>query len=75
MITKNSIDLKSTYDNCYAESLKGTCKILISKSKHCRTHRCPFYKPQGAKEWIRVEDKKGVYLVPPEEYGNVSRDK
>lgn len=75
MITRNSIDLKSTHDNCHAESLKGTCKILISKSRYCRTHKCPFYKPEGAKEWIRVKDKDGINLIPPEEYEFYRRKK
>lgn len=29
---------------------------------------CPFYKPEDCKEWVRIEDEEGIYLIPPEEY-------
>jgi hypothetical protein len=42
--------------------------VLRKKDEHCGTAKCPFYKPQGCKEWIRVEDEHGKNLVPPEEW-------
>jgi len=32
--------------------------------------KCPFYKPKGCEDWIRVERDGQVWLVPPEEYYN-----
>lgn len=29
---------------------------------------CPFYKPEGCEDWIRIEYNGEVWLVPPEEY-------
>lgn len=68
MITLNSIDLKKTTDPCYAEMVHDGCRALSEKSKYCRSWKCPFYKPEGCKEWVRVEDKQGINIVPPEEY-------
>jgi len=68
MITLHSIDLKYTHDKCFAESFKGMCRILTTQSDTCRTVNCPFYKPDGCKEWVRIEDERGVNLIPPEEY-------
>ena len=75
MKTLNGIDLKSITDPCYAEMLHGGCRALSVKSELCRSWKCPFYKPQGCKEWIRVEDKQGINIVPPEEYVRYRRTK
>ena len=73
MITLHSIDLAYTKDKCFGESLKGICRILTIKSDVCRTPKCPFYKPESCKDWVRVEDKRGTYIVPIEEYKDYRR--
>lgn len=73
MITLHSIDLKYMHDKCFAESYQGVCRILTIQNDTCRTHKCPFYKPDGCKEWVRIEDNRGVNLIPPEEYETFRR--
>lgn len=68
MITLHSIDLAHVHEKCFAEGYKGVCKLLTVKSDVCRTSKCPFYKPDECKDWVRVEDKQGVSLIPFEEY-------
>ncbi len=75
MITLHSIDLKYVHDPCYAEMTGGACRALSEKMEYCRSERCPFYKPKGCKEWIRVEDRNGTNIVPPEEYYKYRRTK
>lgn len=75
MITLHSVDLNYTHDKCFAESYKGMCRILIAKSDVCRTHKCPFYKPDGCKDWVRVEDNRGTFIIPIEEYRDYRRRK
>lgn len=67
VITKNSIDLNLTESPCYGYS-RGYCMVLRTKDKNCGTAKCPFYKPQGCKDWVRVEDEQGKNLVPIEEW-------
>ena len=69
MITANSIDLTEIKDNCFAafEKEEG-CSCLTAPYEECTAKACPFYKPDGMKDWIRVEDKDGVNLLPPEEF-------
>lgn len=74
MITLHSLDLKYVRDKCYGE-MRGNCRVLSVKSEKCRTPGCPFYKPEGCREWIRVEDRQGCNLVPPEEYEKYRRVK
>lgn len=68
MITLHSIDLRYIKDPCFAEMAGKGCRALSVKSEYCRSQKCPFYKPQGCKDWVRVEDKRGISVVPPEEY-------
>lgn len=69
MITLHSIDLRYIKDPCHFTTPRyGGCKLLTTDHKQCGTYKCPFYKPQGCKDWIRVEDRQGVSLVPAEEY-------
>ncbi len=72
MITLHSINLQYTHDKCYAEA-HGECRALITKHKYCRSYKCPFYKPEGCKDWIRIDDKTGSNLIPPEEYKDYYR--
>ena len=72
MITAHSIDLKHTDEPCFAKTRFGGCKLLVIMAKQCG-YECPFYKPDGCKDWIRVEDKQGINLIPPEEFAKETR--
>lgn len=75
MITLHSIDLKYTIDPCFAaigNRQTSGCRLLHQMPKACN-YKCPFYKPKDCREWIRVEDKNGCNLVPPEEYEKYRR--
>lgn len=73
MITLHSIDLNYIHEKCFAESYKGLCRILITKNDVCGTSKCPFYKPDGCKDWVRVEDNRGIFIIPIEEYRDYRR--
>jgi len=68
MITKHSIDLKRIDSPCFALSkITNGCKILKRTDENCNTYKCPYYKPVGCKDWVRIEDRHGINLIPPEE--------
>ena len=67
MVTKHSIDLKRVNDPCYAMGKFG-CTVLNERFEHCGTYKCHFYKPVNCKNWIRIEDRTGINLIPPEEF-------
>ena len=74
MITKHSLDLITIQDPCFALTYGGGCRALILPHKNCGDYRCPFYKPVGCKDWVRIEDRQGINLIPPEEaYGKKRR--
>ena len=75
MITLHSIDLQYIHEPCCSEMANDGCRAMTDKSEFCRSSRCPFYKPQGCKDWIRVEDRQGISVVPPEEYYRYRRTK
>ena len=76
MITLHSIDLKYIKGPCiFITPRYGGCKLLTIEHKSCGTYKCPFYKPKGCKDWIRVEDRQGVSIVPEEEYFRARRRK
>ena len=66
MITRNSIDLKRIDEPCYALA-RGHCLVLIRRNDNCGSYKCPFYKPKDCKAWVRIEDRQGINLIPPEE--------
>ena len=72
MRTKHSIDLRQTTEKCFA-ARDGACGIKLFASGICNSCRCPFYKPQGCKDWIRVEESSNITIVPPEEYFETRR--
>ena len=72
MITLHSIDLKRTDEPCFAKSRYGNCTLLVIQAEKC-CYKCPFYKPDGCKDWIRVEDYQGANLIPPEEFAKEIR--
>lgn len=70
MKTHNSLDLMQCDAPC-AMSFKQNgvaCGLLTRYGKECGSAECPFYKPRGCKDWIRVEDEDGTIIIPPEEY-------
>ena len=69
MITKHSIDLTQIKEPCFALMAKGHCRILIARQRTCGTYKCPFYKPVNCKAWVRIEDRTGINLIPPEDVG------
>lgn len=74
MITKHSIDLTHIKEPCFALTRDGECRVVIMPDFTCGTHKCPFYKPIDCKDWVRIEDRQGVNLIPPEEaYGKKER--
>ena len=69
MITKHSIAINDSLGECFAAVLHGaSCKVLKRPVPECGTAGCPFYKPKGCCDWVRVQDGKQATLVPPEEY-------
>ena len=70
MITKHSINLKNINEPCFAKTKLGVCRVYGLFQEGCGSYKCPFYKPAGCKEWVRIEDRTGINLIPPEEaYG------
>lgn len=70
MITKNSMDLKHISDPCFAAiGNSGGCRLLMRTDNGCGTYKCPFYKPRDCKEWVRIDDRMGSNLIPPEDLG------
>ena len=74
MITLHSINAKSIDEPCFAKLRNGGCRALAVISDNCGRD-CPFYKPTGCKDWVRIEDKMGVNFIPPEEYRDYYRRK
>ena len=72
MITIHSINLKEVTDPCFATigyKESSGCRVLIRMHEGCGSYRCPFYKPRDCRDWVRIEDKMGVNLIPPEDLG------
>lgn len=78
MITLHSIDLKTIEGPCFAsignEKHSG-CRILHKIEEKCGTYKCPFYKPKGCRDWVRIDDRQGSNIIPPEEYEQLIRRK
>lgn len=70
MITRNSIPLEGILGACYAleEGTVKRCRVMDGLHEECGTCGCPWYKPKDCRDWVRVEDDRGVSVVPPEEY-------
>lgn len=80
MIRKGSVILDEYSGPCCALNTFAGKKIcdalmdaLISESPACN-YTCPFYKPTGCKDWIRVEEGSQILIVPPEVYFKGSED-
>lgn len=60
------IELQECKDKCFANEI-GRCTILDEIPCFCGSE-CPFYKPRGCRDWIRVKYHGQEVLFPPEEY-------
>ena len=70
MVTIHSQDLKTIDEPCFAAiGHRNGCRVLMRTHDNCGTYKCPFYKPKDCKEWVRIDDKNGVSLIPPEDLG------
>lgn len=52
---------------CFAASVFNECMLMGGYDEYCGSYKCPFYKPFGCKDWIKIEDRDGVSLYPPED--------
>ncbi len=52
---------------CFAASVFNECMLMGEYDKNCGSYKCPFYKPFGCKDWVKLEDENGVSLYAPEE--------
>lgn len=59
------VEISKCKEPCFAQLNVG-CKVLTCDC--VGKDECPFYKPQGCNDWIRVENNGEVWIVPPEEY-------
>ena len=57
-----TIDLTECFEPCDM-TIMGECDALDHMADECDWH-CPWYKPQGCGDWVRV----GNIIYPPEEY-------
>ena len=56
--------IQLSYDEkCYAK-IQGQCVVLTETN--CTN--CPFYKPVGCEDWVKVNEHGTTYLLDPEEY-------
>lgn len=55
---------------CVSKNVNGNeCDAMESfRAIDCGTYKCPFYKPIGCKDWVKIENEGGVELYTPEEY-------
>ena len=61
-------------DGRCVSKLRDGCVVLGDECrKECGTYGCPFYKPKGCQDWVRIEADNGlIRLFAPEEvtYGD-----
>ena len=68
------INMNHVSGPCFALANNGECKALRRTHRNCGTPNCPFYKPAECKDWVRVENVWGKWLMPPEDvYGEKKR--
>lgn len=53
---------------CFADFNGAECLATEGYVKECRTYLCPFYKPQGCKDWVKLEHADYIEMIPPEDY-------
>ena len=56
-------------EKCFALHDLKKCSALKHRLETCGTTDCPFYKPEGCKDWIRTESENGeIRIEPLEDY-------
>lgn len=60
---------------CFASSVFNECAIMGKFDENCGSYECPFYKPRGCRDWIKIEDKGGVSIFTPEEVSFNGKEK
>ena len=64
-----------TDGRCYGLKGVNECEVLTEEAmigiiydKACCTYACPFYKPEGSRDWLRLDRGDGfIKMYPPEE--------
>ena len=51
---------------CFAKRFQE-CLVVGNCLKGCNTYACPFYKPCGCEDWIKIERQQSIAMIPPEE--------
>lgn len=64
--------VRDTDGDCFAKCEKreqpNECVALQERLvTECGTYGCPFYKPLGCEDWIRLEEDGEIHLYAPEE--------
>lgn len=60
---------------CFASfNNSSDCSVLSDKRTDCGTYMCPFYKSKDYRNWVRINGKSAVTLIPSEEYFKVTDD-
>lgn len=64
---------RETDGKCFADRNDG-CYVMGADApmRGCNTYLCPFYKPKDCEDWIRIEKKNYLVMIPPEEYSKRS---
>lgn len=56
------------FAKCERRENPSECVALQYKgSIICGTYDCPFYKPLGCEDWVRLEENGEIHLYAPEE--------
>lgn len=65
------IDITDYKERCFADAM-GVCRVLTENIAFECNATCPFYKPKGCREWVRINTSTKVWLLTPEEYAERS---
>ena len=60
------IELEECIDRCFLDKA-GKCTVLKEMADECN-YTCPFYKPKGCGDWVRMKHHGHEVICPPEEY-------
>lgn len=52
---------------CFARQ-HNACKVMCELHPRCGTYYCPFYKPVGCEEWLRIDKSTFVRMYTPDEF-------
>lgn len=66
------IDITEYTERCFADRM-GVCSVLVETITDECNATCPFYKPKGCREWVRINTDAKAWLLTPEEYEERSK--